>query len=534
MRTATTTAALLIILAVIGTLAGPQWEPQPLQNPLTPTTTATDIGGVDAARSAGANIWEPGTFEVSQQVVTIQLAETTVEALLRIPVGAPGDVPGMVFVHGAGTGLFTDAFVDQAHTFASMGIATLVPNKNLETYDMWHRDYVDMAQDYLRSVAYLRSVDGVDASLVGVYGESEGTWIVPIMQVHDPDIPWTVLVSPPVVPPREQAAFAINNYLRATGVPGQIFRAIPRAVGIQFPGQLLDYADFDVTDWLRQQSAPILVVYGTDDDSMPIIQGAQQIIAEAAIAGPQAPVTVRYYQGADHGIRDSNHQVDSQFQVDVGQWVLGMPYTAAAEPRVAGGQPHQEFLATPVPRPPWWGNGDWIIGTVGGGMALLLVGPLVWLVYALVLRLVLILRPDHLGLIARDARQAHVPIPGQARMAPEIRPLLLGLSLGTVLTTAALLVYLVAVAQLALGQDHSQPVTVGGWIGVRLLGIFCAIMAARIYERARAVRVARAAGDSESMVISGWPAHLTLWTSLAGASILLLWLAYWGVFQLGI
>ncbi|GMA25535.1 hypothetical protein GCM10025864_32940 [Luteimicrobium album] len=42
--------------------------------------------------------------------VTIQLQNTVVTGQIRQPVGAGDDLPGVVFVHGAGTGDSTTAF----------------------------------------------------------------------------------------------------------------------------------------------------------------------------------------------------------------------------------------------------------------------------------------------------------------------------------------------------------------------------------------------------------------------------------------
>ena len=45
---------------------------------------------------------------------------------------------------------------------------------------------------------------------------------------------------------------------------------------------------------------------------------------------------------------------------------------------IGGDQPQQLFLASPVPRPRWWGNGDIVVGTVLAGVGLLVIGPVVW------------------------------------------------------------------------------------------------------------------------------------------------------------
>ncbi|MFF2450897.1 alpha/beta hydrolase family protein [Isoptericola sp. NPDC058082] len=519
-RTIATTAAILVGLALTGAVAGPQWDPVPVTDHLVPATDDTAIGGV----APGADAGEVGEFEVRETPVTIPLDGAVVGGLLRQPLTEDGDLladrPGVVYVHGAGTGKSTEAFTESATALASAGVVTLVPDKRLDTYTTRDRDYVAMAADYQHSVDLLRTIDGVDAAQVGVYGESEGTWIVPVMQAQDPTIAYTVLVSAPVVPPRQQAAFAVDSYLRNTGVPQQVFRAIPRAVGMQLPGGGFEYADFDVRPWLERQTAPVLVAYGTADPSMPVEQGARQVIADTAVNGDDAPVTVRYYAGANHGINvplDGGMHLHPDFARDVATWIQGMPGTADAPPRVAGETPNQLYVASAVPQPRWWGNGDIVVGAVIAGAALLVVGPLVWGVHALVRRAFL--------------RRSSVAAP---RLARGLRSSLLGLGLGSVATMVALVVYLLAVARLALDYQRDDLVVQGGWIVVRLLGVATAVAAALVIRRVADARAERRAGDDVVVVARGWPAVLTFWCTLAGSLALLGTLAYWGVYQLGI
>ncbi|WP_418276535.1 alpha/beta hydrolase family protein [Isoptericola jiangsuensis] len=542
LRTIATSVALLVGLAVVGSVAGPQWDPQPLTAHVVPTTTDTTIRGAEADDADRV-----GDHDVATTRVDIELDGASVGGLLRRPVdddGAPlTDVPGVVFVHGAGTGRAEDAFVDTATDLAGAGIATLVPDKRLDTYSLRERDYEQMADDYLRSVDLLRATPGVDPRRVGVYAESEGTWIAPVMQVDDPRVAFTVLVSAPVVPPREQAAFAVDNYLRNTDVPDQVFRAIPRAVGMQFPGGGFGYADFDVRPWLERQSAPVLVVYGTADPSMPVEQGARLIIADVGLSPARAPVTVRYYGGANHGIRVPPQGSEGSdpaavpplhpdLSRDLAAWVHGLPGSATAEPVVAGATPEQLYLAAPVPQPRWWGNGDVVVAAVVAGGGLVLVGLLTGAVGAFVRRL----RRRGARGSARTARAPAGPLPdGPSPAGPEratgLALALLGI--GSVVTVVVLAAYLVAVARLAMDYERDALIVQGGWIAVRLLGVAAVVGAALLVGRLRQVRQGRKEGHDVALARGG-VAHVTLWCVVVGSTSLLLTLAYWGVYQLGI
>jgi hypothetical protein len=120
-----------------------------------------------------------------------------------------------------------------------------------------------------------------------------------------------------------------------------------------------------------------------------------------------------------------------------------------------------------------------------------------------------------------------------------------GLGLGSVATTVGLVVYLLAVARLALDYERNALVVQGGWVGVRVLGVMTAVAGALVILSVMDAREARAsdehheAHDSSQTVATmgvgrGWPAHLTFWCTVVGSLVLLMTLAYWGVYQLGI
>ena len=489
----------VLVLAVVGAVLGPQWDPTPLTQQLQVQSPSTAITGAPAL----------GRYQVRQEIVTVQLDGATVQAQISEPIGAPGPRPGVVFIHGAGTGKFTVAFRSQAEALASAGVVAMVPNKRLDTYSTSHRDYVAMAGDYDRSVQLLRDHPGVDPTRVGVYAESEGGWIAPVIAATDHQLAFVILASSPVVPPRQQAAFATDQYLRNTGVPHGVFRAIPRAVGMTLPGGF-EYVDFDVEPYQRRMTQPVLVVYGTGDASMPIVQGAEQILSDTAAAGNHA-VTVRYYAGADHGLKVDG-VVSDTFLRDMTGWVLGLPRTASAAPQVAGAQPVQLFLAGPVPQPQQLRDGNVVLLVVLGATGLVLLGCL--------------LVVGHRAAEWWSARHRPTSRLRAARWPRGYARYLVGFGGGAILTVAALVWYLLSIARIAMDYEHNSLVVQGGWLGLRLAGVLVVVSGVMAV---RAARAGRAQGESPGPVRTA-----ATWTVTAGGLVLLVVLAYWGVYQLGV
>lgn len=481
--------AIVIGFGVIGSLAGPRWTPQPLESTIVPETADVRIGS-DAATDP------VGRYAVEQETFDVELDGATVPATLTYPVDAPGERPAMVFLHGAGTAGNLN-FADQAQALASAGVYVLVPAKRMDTYTATSRSYPAMAQDYLVSWRILRDWPGVDPNQVGLYGESEGAWIAPIAAVEEPGVAYLILVSAPVVPPREQFAFAADSYLRNVGVPEALLRAIPRGLGADMPGGGFDYADFDATPWQRQLRQPVLMVYGTNDTSMPTIQGPLTLIEDIAHAGNES-YTVRYFADANHGIR-IDEELAPGFVDVLARWTQGLPETAMASPRIAGDQPEQSFRAAPVDHPRWYASGDMLVYTLLAALSLLLVGPLVWAVSRLV-------------------RRPTRPMP----------PPLARFGAATAMSTVAVLVifaaYIAYVATLALNYRTDDLVVHGGWLLLHALGILAVAVGVR--SVAAAWNAWRTLG--KRALSAG---ALVIWGSThVGAAGVLLIAAYWGVF----
>lgn len=505
-RTVGAVVVAVLTLSLVGTLAGPRWSPAPATEALVPETSDTAIGGAVTTAAVG-------TYEVAVERVWVTQADgEVVPALLRRPVGAGRGTPGVVFLHGAGTHTI-EGFAEQADALASAGATTLVPSKPMEDYSLTERDYTAMAADYARSVAYLRALDGVDPARVGLYAESEGGYPGVVLAGTDPDIAFLVLASAPVVALREQATFAAGSYLRRVGVPDALLTLVARVLGArELPGDSFGYADFDARPYEERIAAPVLMIYGTGDSSMPLIQGPARIRASLG-AGGNDRLTVRYYRGANHGLklgRSTDGPLAPGVARDLARWVLGLPQTADAAPHVAGAAPVQDFWARSPGRARWYASGDLMLAGVVGGPALLAAAGLGWAVGQLP-RL-------------RGRRGLHLPDPvGRWSTA---------LGLSVIASWVLYLAYILLVARLATSYSSNWLISYGGWLAAQLMALVAVVILVKLVGRIWLVRGHHRRGRHAGGRWLTAPSALVLLCVLAGATVLLVDLAYWGLFPM--
>lgn len=505
-RTVGSVVVAVLSLSLIGTLAGPRWTPEPVAAPLVPATADTTIGG-DAPTAA------VGTYRVEAATVSITQADgEQVPALLRRPVGADGPTPGVVFLHGAGTH-GVDGFSDQAEALSSAGAATLVPAKPMEDYSLTSRDYRAMAADYRCSVDYLITLDGVDPERVGLYAESEGAIPGAVLTADDERVAFLIMASAPVVRLREQMALAMDSYMRNVGVPEPMLTLIPRVLGsAEIPGGGFQYADFDSAPYLRRITVPVLMLYGTADASMPLVQGPMTVREAVRQSGDDA-LTVRYYEGANHGLRlgaSTDGDLAPGVARDLARWVVGLPGTADAAPHVAGATPTQAYWArTPDPTR-WYASGDLMLAAFILGFGLLALGCVVWGVG----------QAPRL----RGRRGIHLPDPIGRWTA--------SLVLSIVAAWVLYLAYILGVISLATSYRTNHLFSYGGWVLVQMVALSTVVLGVKLTQRAWLMRGHVRHGREEGGRWLTGPAACVLGSALSGTAVLLAALAYWGLFPI--
>lgn len=159
--------------------------------------------------------YDAGSTEEPVHVVngSIELAGTLV-----LPRG-PAPHPAVVLFHGSGPqrrDLFT------ARWFATEGFAALAYDKRgvgESTGDFRQVPFMELCDDGLAAIKYLKSRKDLDAKRIGVWGLSQGGWLGPLAASRSADIAFVIAVSGPGVSPGEQMIVYYANELRDEGLP---------------------------------------------------------------------------------------------------------------------------------------------------------------------------------------------------------------------------------------------------------------------------------------------------------------------------
>jgi pimeloyl-ACP methyl ester carboxylesterase len=189
-------------------------------------------------------------------------------ATLTLPPGS-GPFPAVAMVHGSGPRTRDEFDIFTAY-FALKGVAVIADDKrgvgeSGGTYpgDLAARGTVDLlAGDAHAEVEFLARLKQVDAHRIGLFGDSQAGWVVPVAAAGDSRVRWAILNSGPTVTVGESdewGSHAGESESPPSGTRVQMLAQV-RAAGP---------SGFDPAAALQSLVIPVLWMYGSDDRNVP-------------------------------------------------------------------------------------------------------------------------------------------------------------------------------------------------------------------------------------------------------------------------
>ena len=273
-----------------------------------------------------------------EQEITFRSGDVTLAGTLLLP-RVQRRVPAIVFLHGSGPeGRWASRYL--ASQIAARGFASLIFDKRgvgSSSGDWRLAGPEDLAADGVAAVARLLEEARIDTKRIGIHGHSQGGTLAPMVAVKSPHVAFVIGSAAAGLPLDSVEVFSILNsilpaaatavdsasareYIRELvsvayrGTPrtrldslverysGSKWFVAPPPVGNQYWNFSRAFGGYDPLAWWARVRAPVLLIYGADDQRVPATTSAARI-GEALRAGGNTKVTVRILPGADHTFR---------------------------------------------------------------------------------------------------------------------------------------------------------------------------------------------------------------------------------------
>ncbi len=272
----------------------------------------------------------------------------TLAGRLYLPRGGTPPYPAVVITHGANKQPRKEGEY-YARFFAKNGIAALAYDKRGSGQsggNVEGNTYQELAGDALAAMRHLAAVKEIDGKKIGLWGVSEGEWVVPIA-ADSGKAAFVIIVSASGMSPAEQVRYETGERVKRAGFDeaaatqardlyayvsdfertGTGYEALAAALSAAsqekwygaaayLPETLPTFAelsaetwypawrqnmDFDVPACWARVGCPVLLLLGGSDPKNDAVQAAA-VIREALLKGNNADFTARIFTRAEHGL----------------------------------------------------------------------------------------------------------------------------------------------------------------------------------------------------------------------------------------
>jgi hypothetical protein len=141
------------------------------------------------------------TFKIVEKKIEIETSNGILTGTLALPTDYSGKLGLVVFVHGDGeiNDTYDGGYKPLWEKFASVGYASLSLNKpgiNGSPGNWLEQSMDDRAQEVIHAINWAKSLSMIDSKRIGLWGASQGGWVIPKVAKEDRDIAFSILVSP--------------------------------------------------------------------------------------------------------------------------------------------------------------------------------------------------------------------------------------------------------------------------------------------------------------------------------------------------
>lgn len=277
---------------------------------------------------AGGWVMYANDFAIRTQRLTIPGSTEPLEATLALPQHGDGPFGLVVFVHGDGAANATrDGFYEPIwESFAKAGYASLSWNKpgvDGAPGNWLNQSMHDRAAEAEAAIDWARQRTDIDPRRIGMWGISQGGWVIPEVAAHQPELQFVILVGVAINWLRQGKYNLLAELRRRRASGSEIDAALSRrekslqplrenATYQQYLASQQDsdpmsadrwnfvYKNYrsDVTDTLPQVKVPVLLALGDEDLNVDVDE-TEQVYRRAL---PPQQLTVQRYPKASHNI----------------------------------------------------------------------------------------------------------------------------------------------------------------------------------------------------------------------------------------
>lgn len=278
---------------------------------------------------------------IRQQAISFTNGDVSLSGTLYLPEHG-NRFPAIVFTHSSGE--HTRAgYAQEAERLAAVGVAAFVYDKRgagKSTGANWTvATFDELADDAAQAVRALRRRSDIDPARIGLYGLSQGTWLIGMVAARIPDIGFLVFVSGSGISVWEQEVYRTGAMMRAAGYSDaevaeaqeyqrskfavarsglgwrgldSLSKAFKQRPARWFDDYAQDYASlssarfwwlaafhYDPMPILEHLTMPVLGLFGDKDLSFPIPAVVDSMRAAFRRAGNK-DVTLKVFAGAEH------------------------------------------------------------------------------------------------------------------------------------------------------------------------------------------------------------------------------------------